>query len=46
MLYVASQSAKILDIVSSVEDAALSEQSGSEYVPLVQQVSDGVRVLG
>merc|ERR1719209_2120150 len=46
LVEVTSKSAQVLHVVATVEDAGLSEQPGSEHVPLVQQVRHRVGVLG
>ena len=40
-----AESAQIFDVVSSVEDAGLTEQPRVEHIPLVQQVRTRIRVL-
>ena len=42
---VATQAAQVLDVITAVEDAGLSEQAATESPPLVQEVRDGVGVL-
>lgn len=46
LVEVAAQAAQVLDVVASVEDARLAEQAAAEGTPLVQEVGDGVGVLG
>lgn len=45
LVEVPSQATQVLDVVSSVEDARLSEEATPEGAPLVQEIGHGVGIL-
>lgn len=46
LVQVATQTTQVLDVVASVEDAGLPEEAAAESAPLIQEVGDGVCILG
>lgn len=45
LVKVTTQATKVLDVISSVEDAGFPEQATAESTPLVKEVRDGVCIL-
>lgn len=46
LVQVATQATQVFDVITSVEDTGLPEEAGAESTPLVQEVGDGVCILG